>query len=72
MLIGERYVSQVGSILVLVLAVLLVVPPLTLAAAETISGKVEKINVETGTLSVETDEDESKEMTVPKEMLQGL
>jgi hypothetical protein len=30
------------------------------------------MNVETGTLSVETDEDESKEMTVPKEMLQGL
>ena len=45
---------------------------LILAAVETISGKVEKINVETGTLRVETDEDESKEMTVSKDMLQGL
>lgn len=60
------------SFIALVLAVLLVVPTLILAATETISGMIESVDAKTGRLVVETSEDESKEVTAPKEMLQSL
>jgi hypothetical protein len=56
----------------LALAVLLVAPPLALAATETVSGMVQEVDMDNGRLVITTEAHETLELTVPKELLKGL
>ena len=60
------------TIVALALAVLLVAPPLVLAATETVAGMVQEVDMDNGRLVITTDADETRELTVPKELLKGL
>ena len=60
------------TIVVLVLAALLAAPSLALAATETVSGMVQEVDMDNGRLVITTDADETRELTVPKELLKGV